>query len=96
MIHALSLKDILDEDIAAERPRSLAEQSADKLRELILLEKLPLAWHSMSAISRSFSASAERPCAMRSGSLRRRAWLNIATPADPAWRIRRWRRCRIG
>lgn len=41
MIHALSLKDILDEDIAAERPRSLAEQSADKLRELILLEKLP-------------------------------------------------------
>lgn len=37
----VSLKDILDEDIATERPRSLAEQSADKLRELILLEKLP-------------------------------------------------------
>ena len=37
----VSLKEILEEDIAAERPKSLAEQSADKLRELILLEKLP-------------------------------------------------------
>lgn len=36
-----SLKELVDEDIAAERPKSLAEQSADKLRDLILLEKLP-------------------------------------------------------
>lgn len=38
---AVSIKDILKEDISAERPRSLAEQAADKLRKLILLEKLP-------------------------------------------------------
>ncbi|MDB6178423.1 GntR family transcriptional regulator [Paracoccus sp. Z330] len=37
----MSLKDLLDDDISAERPMSLAEQSADKLRQLILLEKLP-------------------------------------------------------
>ena len=38
---SLTLRDFVDDSIAAERPRSLAEQSADKLRELILLEKLP-------------------------------------------------------
>ena len=32
---------IIDGKIGTERPKSLAEQSADKLRELILLEKLP-------------------------------------------------------
>jgi DNA-binding GntR family transcriptional regulator len=37
----MSLKELVGESIAAERPRSLAEQSADKLRELILLERLP-------------------------------------------------------
>ena len=36
-----SIKEILSDNIAPERPRSLAEQSADKLRELILFEKLP-------------------------------------------------------
>lgn len=41
MNHPMSLKDLLGDGIAAERPKSLAEQSADKLRELILLEKLP-------------------------------------------------------
>lgn len=41
MPETLSLKNLLDENIAAERPQSLAEQSANKLRELILLEKLP-------------------------------------------------------
>lgn len=37
----MSLKSLLDQDISTERPRSLAQQSADKLRELILLGKLP-------------------------------------------------------
>lgn len=37
----VTLKQIIKEDIAPERPASLATQSADKLRELILLEKLP-------------------------------------------------------
>ncbi|MDO6729167.1 GntR family transcriptional regulator [Marinovum sp. 2_MG-2023] len=37
----MSLKDLIGGSLAAERPKSLAEQSADKLRELILLEKLP-------------------------------------------------------
>lgn len=37
----MSLKDLVGGSLAAERPKSLAEQSADKLRELILLEKLP-------------------------------------------------------
>ena len=38
---SFSLKDVLDETITTARPRSLAERSADKLRDLILLEKLP-------------------------------------------------------
>lgn len=37
----MSLKDLVGDSLAPERPKSLAEQSADKLRELILLEKLP-------------------------------------------------------
>ena len=37
----MSLKDLVVGSLAAERPKSLAEQSADKLRDLILLEKLP-------------------------------------------------------
>ncbi len=37
----MSLKDLIGDNLAAERPKSLAEQSADKLRELILLERLP-------------------------------------------------------
>lgn len=37
----MSLKDLVGDSLAAERPKSLAEQSADKLRELILLERLP-------------------------------------------------------
>lgn len=37
----MSLKDLVGGSLAAERPKSLAEQSADKLRQLILLEKLP-------------------------------------------------------
>lgn len=37
----MSLKDLIGDSLAAERPKSLAEQSADKLRELILLETLP-------------------------------------------------------
>lgn len=37
----MSLKDLVGGSLAAERPKSLAEQSADKLRDLILLEKLP-------------------------------------------------------
>lgn len=37
----MSLKDLIGTSLAAERPKSLAEQSADKLRDLILLEKLP-------------------------------------------------------
>ncbi|MEE2946046.1 MAG: GntR family transcriptional regulator [Pseudomonadota bacterium] len=36
-----SIKEILTGNITPKQPRSLAEQSADKLRELILLEKLP-------------------------------------------------------
>ena len=41
MAHTLSLKDFLDVDMTTERPQTLAEQAADKLRELILLERLP-------------------------------------------------------
>lgn len=37
----LSLKELVGGSLAAERPKSLAEQCADKLRELILLDKLP-------------------------------------------------------
>ncbi len=37
----MSLKDLVGGSLAAERPKSLAERSADKLRELILLERLP-------------------------------------------------------
>ena len=41
MAHALSLKNFLDVDMTTERPQTLAAQAADKLRELILLERLP-------------------------------------------------------
>lgn len=37
----MSLKNLVDDSLAAERPKSLAEQSVDNLRELNLLEKLP-------------------------------------------------------
>jgi len=41
MGHVMSLKDLLAEELTAERYPSLSDQAADKLRDLILLEKLP-------------------------------------------------------
>ena len=41
MAHPASLKDLLTEDLATQKRPSLAEEAAEKLRELILLEKLP-------------------------------------------------------
>jgi len=36
----MALKDLIREDIAAKRPKTLAQQAAEKLRQLIPLEKL--------------------------------------------------------
>lgn len=41
MVQPVSLKDLLTEDISTMKRPSLAEEAAEKLRELILLEKLP-------------------------------------------------------
>lgn len=41
MTRTTSLKDLVSEDISTLKRPSLAEEAADKLRELILLEKLP-------------------------------------------------------
>lgn len=41
MVQSVSLKDLLTEEISALKRPSLAEEAAEKLRELILLEKLP-------------------------------------------------------
>ncbi len=41
MVRSVSLKELLTDDVQAARRPSLAEEAADKLRELILFEKLP-------------------------------------------------------
>lgn len=41
MAESVSLKELLTDDVQAARRPSLAEEAADKLRELILFEKLP-------------------------------------------------------